>query len=83
MLYKLGRSEEALESYKKAIELRPDYAEAWFNRACVYALKGERENALSDLKHAVELDTSFKEEAKKDKDFEALWDDYEFKRIVG
>ncbi len=82
VLERLGRSEEALESLEKAIELKPDYAGAWFNRACLYALKGERENALSDLRRAIELDSSFKERAKKDKDFEALWDDEEFKRLV-
>ncbi len=72
----------ALESLEKAIELKPDYAEAWFNRACLYALKGERENALSDLRRAIELDSSLKERAKKDKDFEALWDDEEFRKLV-
>jgi len=71
-----------LESLEKAIELKPDDAGAWFNRACLYALKGERENALSDLRRAIELDSSFKEKAKKDKDFEALWDDEEFKKLV-
>jgi len=82
MLDRLGRSEEALESLEKAIELKPDLADAWFNRACLYALKGERENALADLRRAVELDPSWKEEAKKDKDFEALWDDEEFRKLV-
>ncbi|MHC1584299.1 MAG: tetratricopeptide repeat protein [Methanosarcinales archaeon] len=72
----------ALESLEKAIELKPDDAGAWFNRACLYALKGEREDALADLRRAIELDSSFKEEAKKDKDFEALWDDEELKRLV-
>ncbi|CAD7771523.1 Tetratricopeptide repeat protein [Candidatus Methanoperedenaceae archaeon GB50] len=72
----------ALESLEKAIELKPDDAEVWFNRARLYALKGEREDALADLRRAIELDSSFKERAKKDKDFEALWDDEEFKRLV-
>ena len=81
-LERLGRSEEALEAYERAIELKPDDTGAWFNRARLYALKGERENALSDLKRAVELDPSWKEKAKKDKDFEALWDDEEFRKLV-
>ncbi|CAD7771424.1 Tetratricopeptide repeat protein [Candidatus Methanoperedenaceae archaeon GB37] len=72
----------ALESFERAIELKPDDAGAWFNRARLYALKGERENALADLRRAIELDSSFKERAKKDKDFEALWDDEEFKRLA-
>ena len=45
-------------------------------------MKGDMEKALSDLKRAIELDTSYKEKAKEDKDFEKLWDDEDFKKLV-
>ena len=45
-------------------------------------MKGNKEKALSDLKKAIELDISHKEEAKEDKDFEKLWDDEDFKKLV-
>jgi len=82
-LGKLNRHEEALNAHEKAIELKPDYANAWYNRACIYSLKGEKEKALSDLKRAIELDISNKQQAKEDEDFKNLWDDPDFKKLVG
>ena len=82
-LGELDRNDEALKAYEKAIELKPDDAETWNSRARAYAFKGEMKMALSDLKRAVELDSSFKEMAKKDENFETLWEDEEFNRIVG
>jgi tetratricopeptide (TPR) repeat protein len=81
-LDKLGRHEESLKAFEKAIELKPDHAGAWYNHACGYSMKGDKEKALSDLKKAIELDISHKEEAKEDKDFEKLWDDEDFKKLV-
>lgn len=79
---KVGRHDEALKAVDKAIELKPDYADARYNRACVYSMKGEKEKAFSDLKRAIGLDKSYKEKAKKDEDFKNLWEDKDFKRIV-
>ena len=41
--------------------------------------KGE---GLSKLKKAIEIDPSWKEDAKKDEDFKRLWDDADFKKLV-
>lgn len=57
-------------------------ANAWYNRACVYSIKGEKEKALSDLKKAIELDKSNKEKAKKDEAFKNLREDEDFKKLV-
>jgi tetratricopeptide (TPR) repeat protein len=81
-LIRLGRYDEALKAAEKAIELKPDFASAWFNLACFYSIKGNKEKTLSNLKKAIELDASYKEKAKKDKDFENLWDDEDFKEVV-
>ncbi|MGB8218241.1 MAG: tetratricopeptide repeat protein [Candidatus Methanoperedens sp.] len=82
VLIKLGRHYDAIEALEKAVELKPDFAKAWYNSACAYSIKGDKEKALSCLKKAIELDTSNKEDAKKDKDFEKLWDDKDFKKLV-
>lgn len=81
-LNELGQADEALEAYKKAIEIKPDYADAWFNRACIFSTKGNKETALFDLKKAINSDITNKETAKKDKDFEKLWNDKDFKSLV-
>jgi hypothetical protein len=42
----------------------------------------KKNEALADLKRAVELNTSYRESAKSDKNFEKLWEDQEFKDII-
>ena len=81
-LTKLGRHEESLKASEKTIELKPDYAGAWYNHACYHSMKGDEEKALRDLKKTIELDISYKEVAKEDKDFEKLWDNEDFKKLV-
>ena len=82
-LHTLGRHDEALKSIEKAIELEPKSANAWYNYACIYySIKGDKEKALSILRKAIEIDASYKYELKKDKDFENLWADEDFKKMT-
>ena len=46
---KNGKLDEAIENYTKAIELKPDYAEAYYYRGGAFLRLGEREKAKSDL----------------------------------
>jgi len=41
-----------------------------------------KNEAISYLKRAVELDPRCRESAKSDKDFEKLWEDQDFKGII-
>ena len=50
-----------MEAINKAIELKPDYPDAWYNKACIYSLKGDRGNALKHLSKAIELNPEYKE----------------------
>jgi tetratricopeptide (TPR) repeat protein len=87
---KMGKYDDALTSCNKAIELLPrdgaNYTNAMANRtysrACVYALKGDKTNALADLKQAIELDHSCKSRALKDGDFRGLYRDPDFKKLT-
>ena len=46
---KNGELELAIADYTKALELEPDYADAYYNRAGAWLRLGEREKAKSDL----------------------------------
>jgi len=46
--------EEAIEHFDKAIELEPDYAEAYYNRGCIYK-DGDHRQAIRDFTKAIEL----------------------------
>jgi hypothetical protein len=45
-------------------------------------LKGDKVNALADLRKAVEINPRLKQHARTDEDFKSLWEDEEFKTIT-
>jgi tetratricopeptide (TPR) repeat protein len=51
-----GKWNEAIAEYTKAIELKPDFVEAYSNRASVYTDMGEYDKAIVDCTKAIELD---------------------------
>jgi tetratricopeptide (TPR) repeat protein len=51
-LYRTGNYQEAVNVLTSAIELKPDYAIAYYNRAIVYYKLGDRKQAENDLKEA-------------------------------
>jgi len=51
--------EQAIADFSKAIALKPDYAEAFFNRGQTYAKHERPELALPDLDRAIELKPDF------------------------
>lgn len=82
VLAKLGKFDEALIFENKGIELMPDNPFGIYNRACIYCLKGDKANALADLKKAFELNPSLKQHARGDEDFKSLRDDEDFKNLT-
>jgi tetratricopeptide (TPR) repeat protein len=78
----LERFDEAIVALDQVINIAPNFHKAWFNRACAYAKKKDKENMLSSLKKAVELDIENKAYATTDKDFAEYWNDDDFKNIV-
>ena len=53
-----GKLELAIAAYTKAIELKPDYAEAYYNRGGAFLRLGEREKAKSDIATARKMGLS-------------------------
>jgi tetratricopeptide (TPR) repeat protein len=45
----------AINAYSHAIQLRPDFAEAYNDRGFAYYLSGDAERAIADLTRAIEL----------------------------
>ena len=81
-LAKLGRFDEAISSINKGLDLAPNDPVSTYNRACIYCLKGDRVNALADLKKAISINPSFKKQAIIDEDFKSLYNDEEFKKLT-
>ncbi len=78
----LGRDEEAIASYDKALEIKPDNASAIYNKACAYALQTQLEPALEHLKQAIELDPKNHTLAQTDSDFDSLRPDPRFQQLL-
>jgi tetratricopeptide (TPR) repeat protein len=81
-LAKIGKFDDAIVAINKGLELSPNNPISIYNRACIYCLKGDKANALADLKKAISLDPSLKESARKDEDFKNLYDDEDFKKLT-
>jgi len=50
-----GEYEEAIVELNKAIELNPEYADAYYNRGIAFDKSGEVAQAISDYEKCIEL----------------------------
>lgn len=58
----MNNSEKALECYKMATELNPENINAWLFMGSLYHEKRDYNNAVEQIKKALDLDPSLKEE---------------------
>ncbi len=65
------------------LELNPNAAFAYYNKAGVYSLKREFKEALKNLQQAIQLDAKLRENAKTDSDFDNIRKDEQFRALVG
>ena len=49
----------AIEDFTKAIELNPNYADAYYNRGLAYQSKGEVDRTIEDFTKAIELNPNY------------------------
>ena len=68
--YQSQQYNKAISEYDKAIELNPQSAEAYFNRAVPHVKVGKLQEAVNDLSKAIVLNPSLRKKAKK------VFDDY-------
>jgi len=64
-----GFEDAALEAFTRAGELRPDLADAWYQRARLHSARGDRGQALADLRRAVAADPALADRAREDFDW--------------
>ncbi len=81
-IFNLGKHSEAIASYDKALEIKPDNDEAWYNRACCFALQNQIQSAMENLAKAISLDKQYQEMAKTDSDFDSIREDSRFKALI-
>lgn len=74
--------DRALEWYKKALVVDPDFGDAYYNMACVYALRGEKDLALRYLQIAALNGYVSGEGIDADPDLESLRADPAYKALL-
>ena len=72
----------ARKCFEKAIRLKPDYVDPYYNLACVSAATGQMQQGLRYLGKAVSMDPGVKGWAQKDPDLDPLRASPRFKAIV-
>ncbi len=78
----LGNKRQALEDFDKSLALAPNNSWTHWNIASYYALSGEKEKSLSALGKAIRVNSALRKRAKTDKNFQSLWNDAEFRKLV-
>ncbi len=83
----VGQYKRALQAFKKATAINPRSIGAWMRRAATHSFLGQKGAALNALREVrasnPELfNSDFRKVAKTDSDFENLWDDENFKKLV-
>ena len=81
-LYERGDYEQAIRELRAALPRFADDATLLYNLACYESLAGLREAAIASLQRAVVLDSSLREMARTDSDFDAIRDVDAFQRII-
>ena len=70
------------EYFEKAIRLKPDYVDPYYNLACVSAAAGRLQQSLRYLQKAVSMDPGVKAWAQEDPDLNPLRGLPRFQEIV-
>ncbi|MEJ2588474.1 MAG: tetratricopeptide repeat protein [Deltaproteobacteria bacterium] len=73
----------AKKNFEKAIRLKPDYVDPYYNMACLLAIENQAQESLRYLKKAVSLYPSVKAWACEDSDLRSLQNLPEFRKLVG
>jgi quercetin dioxygenase-like cupin family protein len=77
------RYADALAAVRKALVMMPDHAGLNFNAACFASLAGDRsDETFEHLRRSVELLPRFREDARRDSDFDAVRDDPRFEEAL-
>jgi tetratricopeptide (TPR) repeat protein len=78
----LGRLDDALVCFDAILEQPRPYPLAYYNRACVMALKGDAQQAILALEQAAGLEQQFLRDAALDPDFDRIRQEDSFRLLI-
>jgi tetratricopeptide (TPR) repeat protein len=78
-LYKLGKLDEAIASYDRALLIQPQSSNTIYNLACCHALQGNIDESIDLLQRAIQLDPNeYIKLARQNDDFQLVRNDPRF-----
>lgn len=80
--FRLGRFSDAEIGFRRSLEIDPGFSLARYNLSCLFALEGDRTEALQFLSNAIAQNPIWRDYAKGDNDFVMLWKDQEWIDLV-
>ncbi|MGV8058179.1 MAG: tetratricopeptide repeat protein [Smithellaceae bacterium] len=78
----LGNKRQTLEDFEKSLRLDPNNSWTLWNIAKYYALSGNKEKSLQELGKAIRINGALKKITKTDTNFQSLWNDVDFRKLV-
>jgi len=78
----IHRFDKAIGEFEKVLKIQPQNEIAYYNLACAYALKGDKERALEALERSVESGFEDPEHIEKDDDLASLRGEPRFQALV-
>ncbi|MUL35160.1 tetratricopeptide repeat protein [Gloeocapsopsis dulcis] len=82
VMAKLQQYEEAIASCIKATPIEPSKPITWYSMACCYGLQGNVELTVKNLQWAIDIDSSYKEQAITNSDFDNIRETAIFKQLI-
>jgi tetratricopeptide (TPR) repeat protein len=79
---KEGKYDEARKYYKRQLKFAPEEPSPYYNIACTYALERNEKESIDWLRKAIKRYQAFREQTKKDKDFENISKNKAFLELV-
>jgi tetratricopeptide (TPR) repeat protein len=76
------RDSEAIDIFTRLIDIKGDWADPYYNLACLYSRQGDIPKSIWHLKVALWMNKELKGWAKKDQDLESLRSMPEYQKIV-
>ena len=76
------RDTEAIDIFNRLIDVKGDWADPYYNLACLYSRQGDLPNSLWYLKVALWMNGELREWARNDSDLEPLRSKPEYRKII-
>jgi len=79
----LEQYENAIDDYNQVIKLDPEFTDAYYNKACIYALQNKVDEVLIYLRQALEINCQkYCDLSKDDSDFDKIRGNTDFQKLL-